>query len=74
MHLGQLKAGHKGVICQVFGKGELRRRLLDMGLTPGTMVEVRKRAPIGDPIEIFVRNYCLTIRLTEARNIVIQER
>ena len=55
------------------GEGALRRHLLDMGLTPRTEVLVRKVAPMGDPIELRLRGYELTLRLEDARNIEIQE-
>lgn len=55
------------------GEGALRRRLLDMGLTPNTTVMVRKVAPLGDPIELNLRNYELTIRQDDAKKIEVQE-
>ena len=57
MTLDKVAPGQGGVITQVGGEGVLRRRLLDMGLTPGTRVSVRKIAPMGDPIELFLRSY-----------------
>ncbi|XOQ45258.1 MAG: FeoA domain-containing protein [Clostridium sp.] len=73
MTLDQLEVGKKSKILQVKGEGALRRRLLDMGLTPHTEVMVRKMAPMGDPIEIHLRGYELTLRLDDAKNIVIEE-
>ncbi|MGI6732086.1 MAG: FeoA family protein [Anaerovoracaceae bacterium] len=73
MRLDSLKIGHKAVIKSVGGEGALRRRLLDMGLTPNTTVMVRKVAPLGDPIELHLRNYELTIRQEDAKKIVIEE-
>lgn len=73
MTLDQLKIGHYGLILSVGGSGALRRRLLDMGLTPKTKVMVRKVAPLGDPIEIFLRSYELTIRKEDAQKIEIEE-
>lgn len=55
MTLDCLKPGQSGVISVVGGQGALRRRLLDMGLTPKTKVSVRKVAPMGDPIELYLR-------------------
>lgn len=72
MTLEQLKPGGKGKILTVGGTGALRRRLLDMGLTPQTQVMVRKIAPMGDPIEIYLRGYELTLRKSEAENIEIE--
>lgn len=72
MTLNELKTGRSGTITAVGGQGVLRRRLLDMGLTPGTRVMVRKVAPMGDPIEIRLRGYELTIRLEEAAKIRVE--
>lgn len=73
MTLDRLKVGGHGKIVAVGGEGALRRRLLDMGLTPGTRVMVRKVAPMGDPIELNLRGYELTIRLEDAQKIEITE-
>ena len=73
MTLNEQKIGIKCRITAVNGKGALRRRLLDMGLTPKTEVMIRKVAPIGDPIELHLRGYELTIRLEEAQNIEVEE-
>lgn len=73
MTLDKLKIGSSGVITAVGGDGPLRCRLLDMGLTPRTRVMVRKVAPMGDPIELFLRGYELTIRLEDAQKIGITE-
>ena len=73
MTLNELKKGQTAVIKAVNGKGALRRRLLDMGITPKTKVMMRKIAPLGDPIEIHIRGYELTIRLDDAKNIEIVE-
>ena len=73
MTLDKIKIKKKGKILAVSGEGALRRHLLDMGLTPRTEVLVRKVAPMGDPIELRLRGYELTLRLEDARNIEIQE-
>ncbi len=73
MTLDQLPPGQSGVLDIVGGEGALRRRLLDMGLTPGTRVTVRKVAPMGDPIELFLRDYVLTIRKDDAANITLKK-
>lgn len=73
MTLDQLKVGGYGTITAVGGEGALRRRLLDMGLTPRTRVMIRKVAPMGDPIELNLRGYELTIRLEDAQKIEITE-
>ena len=73
MTLDQLPIGKEPRILTVGGQGALRRRLLDMGLTPHTKVMVRKVAPMGDPIELHVRSYELTLRLDDAQKIEIEE-
>lgn len=72
MTLGDIRPGQGGIIDTVGGEGALRRRLLDMGLTPKTKVEVRKVAPMGDPIELYLRGYVLTIRQEDAAKITLQ--
>lgn len=64
--LNDFKIGEKGVIKLVGGDGKVRRRLFDMGVTPGAEVVMVKKAPLGDPIEVTIRNYELTLRKTEA--------
>ena len=73
MTLDILPIGESAVITAVGGQGGLRRGLLDMGLTPYTKVTVRKAAPMGDPIEITLRGYELTLRVEDARKIEIEE-
>lgn len=73
MTLDELKIGSSGIIISVGGEPALRRRLLDMGLTPKTKVLVRKVAPLGDPIELSLRGYELTIRKDDANNIEVEE-
>ena len=69
--LGDLHIGQDAIIRVVGGEGELRHHLLDMGLTPGTEVTLRKTAPMGDPIEVELRGYELTLRLADAQKIEI---
>ena len=73
MTLDELKIGGSAVITAVGGEGALRCRLLDMGLIPRTKVTLQKTAPLGDPIQIRVRGYELTLRLEDARNIEIEK-
>lgn len=73
MTLDQLPIGHTRRIAAVGGQGALRRRLLDMGLTPNTTVTVQKAAPMGDPIELRLRGYELTLRLDDAKEITLCE-
>ena len=72
MTLDQLRPGMTGKIISVGGEGELRLRLLDMGLIPRTEVTLIKVAPMGDPMEIRLRGYELTIRMEDADKIEIQ--
>ena len=73
MTLNELKTGSSGIIAAVGGDGPLRCRLLDMGLIPHTRVTLQKVAPMGDPIEIRVRGYELTLRVEEAQKIEVKE-
>ena len=65
--LDQFAIGEHGIVRQVAGEGKIRRRLLDMGITPGAEIMLRKKAPLGDPLEITVRGYELTLRISEAQ-------
>lgn len=71
--LDKLAPGNSGVIKIVGGEGALRRRLLDMGLTPKTTVKVHKIAPMGDPMELNLRGYSLSIRKSDAAKIEVEE-
>ena len=73
MNLSELKEGQDAVIEKVGGTGALRHHILDMGLTPGTEVALVKKAPMGDPIELRVRGYELTLRLADAAKIEISD-
>lgn len=73
MTLDNIKPGTTVVILKVGGEGLLRRRLLEMGLTPNTLVKVRKVAPMGDPIEVYLRSYVLTLRKEDASKIEVKE-
>lgn len=72
MTLNELKIGVTAVITAVGGDGALRCRLLDMGIIPKTRVTLQKVAPMGDPIEIRVRGYELTMRVEEAEKIEVE--
>jgi len=72
MTLNKLPIGKSAIITRVGGEGALRLRLLDMGLIPKTRVSVRKIAPLGDPIEIDIRGYELTLRIEDAKNIEVK--
>ena len=73
MTLDELHIGRKGRITAVGGEGILRCRLLDMGLIPQTIVSVTKVAPMGDPMELLLRGYSLTLRKEDARSITVEE-
>ena len=64
--LDLFEIGEKGIVKSVVGEGKIKRRLFDMGITPEADVLMRKKAPLGDPIEITIRGYELTLRKTEA--------
>jgi Fe2+ transport system protein FeoA len=64
--LNDFSVGETGIINSVAGEGKIRRRLFDMGVTPGAEIYLKKKAPLGDPIEITLRGYELTLRKTEA--------
>ena len=72
MTLNELRTGQSGIITAVGGEGALRCRLLDMGLTPRTRVTLQKRAPMGDPVEIRLRGYELTLRVEDAQSITVE--
>ena len=73
MRLDQLAPGHSAIILEVVGEGLLKRRLLKMGLTPHTHVQCQKGALFNDPMKLYLRNYLLTIRKSDASMIVIEE-
>jgi Fe2+ transport system protein FeoA len=73
MTLKDLPIGKNAVVLTVGGEKTLRRRLLEMGITPRTTVTVKKAAPMGDPIELFLRGYVLSLRLADAEKITVEE-
>jgi len=73
MTLKDLRIGKSGIVSAVGGERILRKRLLEMGITPRTTVTVKKAAPMGDPIELLLRGYVLSLRLSDAEKITIQE-
>ena len=70
--LNEVEVGEVGTIVRVAGTGIIRRRLFDMGITPGAQFSFRKKAQLGDPIEITIRGYELTLRKVEAQNVVVE--
>jgi len=73
MTLKDLGIGKSGLVLEVNGEKVLRRRLLEMGITPRTTVTVKKAAPMGDPIELLLRGYVLSLRLDDAEKITVEE-
>ena len=72
MNLSQLAVGSAGIVTSIGGEGALRQHILDMGVIPGQKIEVVKLAPLGDPMELEIRGYSLTMRLADAENIEIE--
>ncbi len=70
--LDKMKIGQTGTITKVGGQGDLRCHLLDMGLIPKTKVKIVRFAPMGDPVEIMLRGYNLTLRLSDAHLILVE--
>lgn len=70
--LDQFTVGESGVVKAVAGDGKIKRRLLDMGIVIGAEIYLRKKAPLGDPIEVTVRSYELSLRKTEASCITME--
>jgi ferrous iron transport protein A len=69
MTLKDLKPGEEGIVASIGEKGPIRRRIMDMGVTPGASIKVVKVAPLGDPIEVTIRGYELSLRKDEAKQI-----
>ncbi len=72
MTLKQVPLGQTVKVVKLEGEGAVKRRIMDMGITKGTQIEVRKVAPLGDPIEITVRGYELSVRKADAENIIVE--
>lgn len=70
--LKDVPVGSSAKVVKLEGAGALRRRIMDMGVTRGVEVHVRKVAPLGDPMEVTVRGYELSLRLSEAENIIVE--
>lgn len=71
MTLNELKPGQIGKVIKLNGTGKIRCRIVDMGIIPGTTILIKRFAPFGDPIQINLRGYELSIRKNEAKNIEI---
>lgn len=70
--LSSIRVGKKAKVVKLHGQGAVKRRIMDMGITRGVEVYVRKVAPLGDPIEIFVRGYELSLRKEDAQMIEVE--
>ena len=72
MTLKDIKVGHRARVVKVNGEGAIKRRIMDMGITKGVEIYVRKVAPLGDPMELFVRGYELSLRKADADMIDVE--
>lgn len=70
--LNQVKVGETVKVTKIAGEGPIKRRIMDMGITKGTVLHVRKAAPLGDPIEITVRGYELSVRKADAEMVQVE--
>ena len=70
--LKDVAVGNKAIVKRLSGEGALKRRIMDMGVTKGVEIFVRRVAPLGDPIEVTVRGYELSLRKAEAENILVE--
>ncbi len=71
-HLNEFAVGEEGVVMRIEGEGGIRRRLFDMGVTPGAKIMLRKLAPLGDPVEVNLRGYELSLRKSEAACVLME--
>ena len=74
MTLKEVNVGRTVNVLKILGEGQIKRRIMDMGITKGAEVTVRKVAPLGDPIELTVRGYELSIRKEDAQMIEVKEK
>lgn len=70
--LRDVPVGEPATVVRLVGDGAIKRRIMDMGITKGTTVDVRKVAPLGDPIEVTVRGFELSLRKDEAQNVLVE--
>ena len=73
MTLNELPIGSSCLVKKINGEGKIRRRIFDMGITPGAEIYLRKKAPLGDPLEVTLRGYELTLRKSEASFVEVEE-
>ena len=70
--LREFKIGEKGTVIEIGGSVEMKRRMIDMGITKGAVILMKKTAPLGDPLEIYVRGYHLALSKTEAEQVLME--
>ena len=70
--LNELQVKESGTVLKILAEGKIKRRLFDMGVTPGVDVTIKKLAPLGDPIEVSIRGYDLTLRKVEAECVAVE--
>jgi len=70
--LKDVRVGEKAIISRIDGEGAIRRRIMDMGITRGTEIVVKKVAPLGDPLELTIRGYQLSLRKSDAQKILVE--
>lgn len=70
--LDELQVGEKGVITRIGAIGEIKKRLMEMGVVAGSRIEIERLAPLGDPIEVLIKGYHLSIRKSEAQGIEVE--
>ncbi|MBQ7257883.1 MAG: ferrous iron transport protein A [Abditibacteriota bacterium] len=72
-HLADLKPGKSYKVLKIVGETNIKRRIIEMGLNPGTEVEIIRKAPLGDPIEVKTRGFLVSLRYNEAHNIIVEK-
>ena len=71
-YLNEFNIGEEGKVLKVFAEGKIKRRLFDMGVTPGTSIKLKKVAPLGDPVEVSISGYELSLRKDEAKCVLME--
>lgn len=71
-YLNEFNVGENGVVLKITAEGKIKRRLFDMGVTPGANITLKKIAPLGDPIQVLIRGYDLTLRRDEAKTVLME--
>ena len=71
-YLNEFNIGESGTVSKITAEGKIKRRLFDMGVTPGAKITLKKVAPLGDPIQVLIRGYDLTLRRDEAIQVLME--